>query len=72
MAETMMLGLRMTAEGVDCERFAARYGVHPREAYPAAVADCVNRALLESDTTSCLRLTSQGVFLANEVMMAFI
>ena len=37
MAETMMLGLRLTQEGVDCARFAARFGVDPRTHYACDV-----------------------------------
>ena len=71
MAETMMLGLRLTQEGVDCALFAARFGVDPREQYASEVETFARRGLLEVAGES-LRLTPQGVFLANDVMMAFV
>ncbi|MDQ2687897.1 MAG: radical SAM family heme chaperone HemW [Armatimonadota bacterium] len=71
MAETMMLGLRLTQEGVDCKRFAQRFDADPRTLYAAEIAKHTQRGLLEliGDT---LRLTPQGVFLANDVMMEFV
>ena len=71
MAETMMLGLRLTQEGVNCCRFRRRFGVDPREKFAAEIETFTRRGLLEhvGDT---LRLTPQGVFLASEVMVAFV
>jgi len=71
MAETMMLGLRLTQEGVDCRRFQERFGIDPREKFAAEIATFTQRGLLEvaGDT---LRLTPQGIFLASEVMVAFV
>ena len=71
MAETMMLGLRLTEEGVDSARFAARFGMDPRTRYACEVEKFAHRGLLEV-TGDSLRLTPHGVFLANEVMMAFV
>ena len=71
MAETMMLGLRLTDEGVDRKLFAKRFGVDPVERFATDVTGFVERGLLEVDE-SRLRLTQRGVFLANEVMMAFV
>ena len=71
MAETMMLGLRLTQEGVDCARFAARFGVDPRTLYACEVETFVRRGLLEV-AGDHLRLTPRGVFLANDVMIAFV
>ena len=71
MAETMMLGLRLTREGVDCRRFLARFGADPRTLYADAIARFTQRGLLETVGDS-LRLTPQGVFLANEVMVEFV
>ena len=71
MAETMMLGLRLTGEGVDCRRFCDRFGVDPRTKFAAEVATFTRRGLLEVVGDS-LRLTPQGIFLASEVMVAFV
>jgi len=71
MAETMMLGLRLTRKGVDCRRFQARFGVDPRVKFAAEIETFTQRGLLETVGDS-LRLTPQGVFLASEVMVAFV
>lgn len=71
MAETMMLGLRLTEEGVDCAQFARRFGIDPRERYRADIDRFTRRGLLEVDRER-IRLTKPGVFLASEVMMAFV
>jgi oxygen-independent coproporphyrinogen-3 oxidase len=71
MAETMMLGLRMTREGIDRVRFSERFGEDPRKIYPNDIETFVARGLLE-ESEGALRLTPRGVFLANEVMMAFV
>ena len=71
MAETMMLGLRLTREGVGCRTFEERFGIDPRVKFAAEIETYTRRGLLEvaGDT---LRLTPQGVFLASEVMVAFV
>ena len=71
MAETMMLGLRLTQEGINCEYFAHRFGVDPRTRYACEIENFTKRGLLETAGNN-LRLTPQGVFLGNEVMMAFV
>ena len=71
MAETMMLGLRLTQEGVHCQAFEARFGVDPRVKFAAEIEKFTHRGLLELAGDS-LRLTPQGVFLASEVMVAFV
>ncbi len=71
MAETMMLGLRLTQEGVDRRRFCERFGTDPRILYQTEIDMFIQRGLLEC-TESSLRLTPHGVFLASDVMMAFV
>ena len=71
MAETMMLGLRLTREGVNFARFHSRFGVDLRVRFAAEIETFTRRGLLEA-TGPCLRLTPQGVFLASEVMIAFV
>lgn len=71
MAETMMLGLRLTKEGIDCRRFRERFGIDPRVKFAAEVDTFTRRGLLEVIGDS-IRLTPQGVFLASEVMVAFV
>ena len=71
MAETMMLGLRLTQEGVDCRRFQERFGIDPRARFAAEIETFTKRGLLEV-AGDALRLTPEGVFLASEVMVAFV
>ena len=71
MAETMMLGLRLTREGVSRARFRERFGADPAAVYAQDIETFRARGLLEV-TNECIRLTPGGVFLANEVMMAFV
>jgi oxygen-independent coproporphyrinogen-3 oxidase len=71
MAETMMLGLRLTEEGVDCHRFTERFGIDPRIKFAAEIEIFTGRGLLEVVGDN-LRLTPHGVFLASEVMVAFV
>jgi len=71
MAETMMLGLRLTQEGVPCARFEARFGEDPRRVYAADLETFGRRGLLEV-TEDYIRLTPRGVFLSSEVLMAFV
>lgn len=71
MAETMMLGLRLTQEGVHCRRFCERFGVDPRQTFAPEIAAFTDRGLLEVAGEQ-IRLTPQGVFLASEVMVAFV
>ena len=71
MGDTMILGLRMTRDGVDCARFHARYGVDPRERYADIIGRHTQNGLLEQ-IGERLRLTPHGVFLANDVMLDFV
>ena len=71
MAETMMLGQRLTQEGVSCRRFCDRFGIDPRENFAAEIETFTQRGLLEVVGEN-IRLTPQGVFLASEVMVAFV
>ncbi len=71
MAETMMLGLRLTQEGVSIPRFINRFGLDPRDKFAAEIETFTRRGLLEV-TTDAIRLTPHGVFLASEVMVAFV
>ncbi len=71
MAETMMLGLRLTEEGVPCQRFRARFGEDPRLVYAEELETFRQRGLLEV-TDERIRLAPHGVFLSSEVLMAFV
>ncbi|PZN08101.1 MAG: coproporphyrinogen III oxidase, partial [Bacillota bacterium] len=68
--ETMILGLRLT-EGVDCRRFAARFGVTPDEAFPAEVDALVREGWLVREDGR-LRLSRRAVPVANSVLERFV
>lgn len=69
-AETMFLGLRLLA-GVSKDEFLRRFGIPLEEKYASLVKDLIKRGLLEN-TTDYLRLTRQGLYQANEVIMDFL
>jgi oxygen-independent coproporphyrinogen-3 oxidase len=70
MGETMFLGLRMLS-GVEIEAFARRYGVLPQEVFAQEISDLTRRGLLEV-SQGHIRLTRQGLFLANDVFAEFV
>lgn len=70
MAETVMLGLRL-ASGVADASFRARFGQGLAETFPEALARHTGLGLLAWDGAT-LRLTEQGIAMANQVMMDFL
>lgn len=75
MTEQMMLGLRLVREGVSAAAFEARFGLPLAERYPQAVAFGLDHGLaewIEAPDGPHLRLTRQGRFLANQVVLQFI
>jgi oxygen-independent coproporphyrinogen-3 oxidase len=74
MAEHMLLGLRLTREGVSAAAFAQRFGLPLTGQFAGAVDDGLRRDLSEwvaAPDGPHLRLTRQGRFLANQVMVQF-
>ncbi len=74
LAEHMLLGLRLVREGVSAAEFERRFGLSLAERYPQAIASGLERGLSEwvdSPDGPRLRLTPQGRFLANQVMIPF-
>jgi oxygen-independent coproporphyrinogen-3 oxidase len=70
MGETVMLALRMR-DGLDLEAYARRFGVRAEQHYGDPIARFRDLGMLES-ADDHLRLTERGLFLANEVMAAFL
>ncbi|MCL2203572.1 MAG: radical SAM family heme chaperone HemW [Defluviitaleaceae bacterium] len=70
MAETLILGLRLT-RGVDEEEFRAAFGKNIRDCYGAQVQKHIAGGLLAREKNR-LFLTPLGTDLANQVFMAFI
>jgi len=74
MAEHMLLGLRLVREGVSNHEFRQRFGYSLMDLFYHAINDSIEQGLLEwqdNQPNSRLRLTYQGRFLANQVMINF-
>ena len=73
--ETMMMGLRLTEEGVAEMDFQARFGQSLKEVYEAEITDLIEKELLERAVYAgkqVIRLTTKGRMLGNQVFMQFI
>ena len=70
MEETMMVGLRLTDEGVSLKDFKTRFGVPVQEIFGKEILSLEKTGLLE--TGDRLRLTKHGRLLGNQVFMRFI
>ena len=73
-AETMLMGLRLTQEGVSQEDFSNRFGKLMQDTYAQQIADLLNKGLVEwgGEQGNKLRLTRQGRLLGNQVFIQFI
>jgi oxygen-independent coproporphyrinogen-3 oxidase len=79
MQETMLLGLRLTQEGVGQQAFQARFGQDLAVVFRREVEELIGLGLLEwgptpegSSTLEVLRLTRRGRLLGNQVFMRFV
>lgn len=70
-AETMMLGLRLTRDGVSATAFSRRHGYDVREIYGETITYLQGIGMLEWRGDS-LRLTRAGLLIANEVAERFL
>lgn len=70
MAETMMLGLRLS-EGVTNTEFEERFHQSLYETYPDIIRELMELSLIEWEHDA-LKLTEQGMLLGNEVFMRFV
>ena len=69
--ETLMVGLRLTEEGVGRQAFWARFGERLEERYPRQIEQLTREGLVEL-TDDRLRLTRRGRLLGNRVFGAFL
>jgi oxygen-independent coproporphyrinogen-3 oxidase len=67
--EFMFLGLRMT-EGISVDAFCVRFGQSPVEHFPR-IADWLEAEFME-ETAGYLRLTHQGMMIANSIFVQFV
>jgi oxygen-independent coproporphyrinogen-3 oxidase len=74
MGETMMMGLRLTEEGVSRVEFHQRFGIDMEERFNEEIEQLIQLELLEWEFTQGdrLRLTPQGRLLGNQVFINFI
>jgi oxygen-independent coproporphyrinogen-3 oxidase len=72
--ETMMMGLRLTTEGVSASSFSQRFGKPLADTFAAPIQRLTRLGLLEwaGDPNDILRLTTRGHLLGNQVFMEFI
>jgi oxygen-independent coproporphyrinogen-3 oxidase len=71
MQETMLLGLRLTREGVSAEDFRSRFGVDMAEMFWDEINSLVGLGLLEWSSDS-LRLTKKARLVGNQVFIRFV
>ncbi len=75
LGETMMVGLRLTEEGVSAMRFEQRFGQPLEAVYAEPITRLSQMGLLEwagEGASRCLRLTRKGRLLGNQVFAAFL
>jgi oxygen-independent coproporphyrinogen-3 oxidase len=71
MDETMMLGFRLTREGIRPSRFRARFGSEPETRYGPRLRRLEADGLIERGP-DVLRLTERGRLLGNRVFGSFV
>lgn len=71
MQESLMLGLRLTHEGVSAKEFQKNYGESLMEKFGKEITALVNLNLLEWRNDS-VRLTQRGRLLGNQVFLRFV
>jgi len=74
MQEFMMLGLRLTEDGVSCAEFSNRFGYPLEELFHRQLTLLFHQGLLERHPVDAdrLRLTSTGIRFGNRVFAAFV
>ncbi len=74
MQETMMVGLRLTRDGVSTRDFEDRFGQSMLAVFGSEISGTINKGLLEwaGNYHDILRLTKRGRLLGNQVFMEFV
>ncbi len=73
--ETLMMGLRLTEEGINTEQFANRFSLKIEDIYFDQIEKLLALGLIEYKTSNksrILRLTRKGRMLGNQVFLEFI
>ncbi len=71
MRETMLLGLRLTDEGVSLSEFKQRFGMAAVDVFEKEIRTLENENLVEK-SESCIRLTRRGRMIGNQAFMLFV
>jgi oxygen-independent coproporphyrinogen-3 oxidase len=72
MQETMMVGLRLTEEGVSQAVFLERFGEPMQAMFGREIEELIGHGLLEWTEGDRLRLTRRGRMLGNQAFMHFV
>lgn len=74
MRETMMMGLRLTGEGISRSEFRSRFHTSIEEEFNNEIEELLRFGLLEwkSPDNDRLRLTPRGRLLGNQVFIRFV
>lgn len=74
MKEVMLMGLRLTEEGIHNDRFEERFGISLVSAYGPVISGLVDKGLIEwvDEKGRQLRLTQKGRLLGNLVFVEFV
>lgn len=74
MMDFMMVGLRLTREGVSEERFAKLFGISMIEVFDKEISKLINKGLVTwtDESKDRLHLTRRGIMVANQAFMEFV
>jgi oxygen-independent coproporphyrinogen-3 oxidase len=72
MSETMIMGLRLTQEGVSAAAFLQRFKQSLQEVFGSQIDRLILKGLLEWHEEDILRLTPKGRLLGNQVFIEFV
>jgi oxygen-independent coproporphyrinogen-3 oxidase len=75
MQDTMMLGLRMTREGIRDDWFSERFDRQMGETFAIQIRELISSGLCEwgkIDNSRCFRLTSSGILFGNRAFRMFV
>ncbi len=72
MQETMLMGLRLTEEGVSSTVFQDRFGARPNDVFKKDLEELARAGLITLEEGDIVRLTVGGRLLGNQVFMRFV
>jgi oxygen-independent coproporphyrinogen-3 oxidase len=72
MQETMLMGFRLTREGISRAGFSERFGIPPEEIFAVELDELNQTGLITWEGEEALRLTPRGRLLGNQVFIRFV